>query len=268
MASGLLARLPQLQAGPSAIVNFSSGVSTSMSAALLRGVELVVSNSPSCYKCRYCSSVGSSIPIAAAMPVALFGFVLLARLERLVVVADAPAALRALRRAIEENVLPGILLPGDHVGLAAAGLHCVERPELVDAGLEPFLDSFPAKVGMACAVLFEPRLQYSEQLLLARRWQSLLAGFFFMMSAQYAPLARRRCSDVSCPGRTRPGTGRSAHGRHEKVPPRRADARRNIETVVAAAARTCGRPRKCCATKRAGGGGPRTRSGEEWARAG
>ena len=78
---------------------------------------------------RYCSSVSSSMPMAAAMSTALsLGLELFPRLQRLAVVAKAPTALGAFRRAVEKDDFARLFVVADDVRLAAGSFHLAERP--------------------------------------------------------------------------------------------------------------------------------------------
>ena len=57
---------------------------------------------------------------------AVFGLVLLPRLQRLAVVADAPAALGALRRTVEEDEFARLPVVTDDIRFAAGLFHLVE----------------------------------------------------------------------------------------------------------------------------------------------
>src|SRR5690606_11791720 len=59
-----------------------------------------------------------------------FGLGCLPRLPRFAVIAQASAAGRALRRAVEKDDLAGLLVLADDIRLAAAALHLAKRPQL------------------------------------------------------------------------------------------------------------------------------------------
>src|SRR5690606_32405742 len=69
--------------------------------------------------------------------------VLLARGQRFVVVANAPAAFRALGRAVDEDEAAGLGAAPDDVGLAARAFHLVQRSKLGLVALDPLLDLGP-----------------------------------------------------------------------------------------------------------------------------
>src|SRR5262249_34215102 len=106
---------------------------------------------------------------------AVLGLELLARVERLAVVAEAPAAPGAFRRAIEEHVLARLLALADDIGLATGLLHLMQRPKLVGPGLEPRLHLGPGEALVPRHVLLEARSQRREQSLAIRRRQCVLA---------------------------------------------------------------------------------------------
>lgn len=87
----------------------------------------------------------------------------LSRVLRRTVVAGAPAALRTLRRTIAEDVLAGLRVVTDDIGLAAGLLHFVKRPELLGPCAQPGLHSVPVEALVAVHVLFETGFQRSEQ---------------------------------------------------------------------------------------------------------
>src|SRR5688572_28961386 len=75
---------------------------------------------------------------------AVLRLVLLSRCQRFGVVTNAPPALRALRGTVTEDVLAGLLVLTDDVGLAPRLLHLVERRELLPIRLQSRLH-FPPR---------------------------------------------------------------------------------------------------------------------------
>src|SRR5688572_1282203 len=75
---------------------------------------------------------------------AVLRLVLFPRCQRFGVVTNAPPALRALRGTVTEDVLAGLLVLTDDVGLAPRLLHLVERRELLPIRLQSRLH-FPPR---------------------------------------------------------------------------------------------------------------------------
>ncbi len=98
---------------------------------------------------------------------AVFGAGGFSGFEGFAVVAEAPAAGRTFRRAVEEKVLAGLFVAADDVGLAAGPLHLAQRPELIRAGFKPRLYLSPLDALVPVHVFFEPVLQDGDQLLAA-----------------------------------------------------------------------------------------------------
>jgi hypothetical protein len=93
---------------------------------------------------------------------AVLRLVLLAFVERFVVIADAPAARRAFRCTIVEKKFAGLLVVADDVRLAAGSFHFIERAELAGRGFEPCRHSCPIDTRVAAHIPLEARFQRFE----------------------------------------------------------------------------------------------------------
>ena len=71
---------------------------------------------------------------------AAFRFMLLARVQRRAVVAQAHPSLGTLRGAVDKEYLARLRVAADHVGLAARGLHRGERREFIRTRVQPRLN--------------------------------------------------------------------------------------------------------------------------------
>src|SRR5690606_8990463 len=84
--------------------------------------------------------------------------VLLPRLARLAVIANASASARALGRAVVEEIRLRLLVKTDDIGLPAGPFHLPDRAELLRVGFQPLAYLFPVEASMSAHVLFETSL--------------------------------------------------------------------------------------------------------------
>ena len=84
-------------------------------------------------------------------------------LQRLPVIADVPAVFWRFRRTIIENDFARLWVVPNHIRLAAAVFHLVERPHFFRLRFQPGLHLGPVKPGMARHVLLKAGFQACQQ---------------------------------------------------------------------------------------------------------
>src|SRR5690606_5089320 len=153
--------------------------------------------------------------------------VLLPRLERLLIVAEASPASRALLRAADEEVLVRFAVVFDHIRLAPGALHLRERPELRGTGLEPGLHVGPVDARVTVPVSFETEPERFQKLLPLTGVELLRRGFTGHRSPQSSSRSQYLHSrepgrplhsgpprtSLTCPPTTRQAPSSCAHTR-------------------------------------------------------
>lgn len=94
---------------------------------------------------------------------AAFRFVFLPAIERFAVVAEAGAALGALRGTVDKKAFAGLLVMAHDVRLAAGAFHFMKGPELARIAFQPDAHGSPIQARVAAGIFRKAGSQHCQQ---------------------------------------------------------------------------------------------------------